>query len=214
MVKLIEDLGLKKVGDRNRRFGLFLCDCGKIFESRIGNANKSCGCSKSKVRKEIEIGKKYNMLTILYDCGIINKERIVVAECECGNIKLHYYNAIKKGYTKSCGCKPYVTKYGDSGESYTRIYNIYDHMKSRCYNKNCDSYRYYGGSGITICDEWKNDFMKFRDWAISNGYSEELTIDRIDVVGNYEPINCQWITRSENTIKSNTIDRKRKESIK
>ena len=70
-------------------------------------------------------------------------------------------------------------------------------MKDRCYNKNSKIYRFYGERGITICDEWLHDFQTFYDWAIENGYSDNLTIDRINSFGNYEPNNCRWITLSD-----------------
>ena len=76
-------------------------------------------------------------------------------------------------------------------------------MKKRCYNKKDKRYSSYGGRGITICDEWLNDFNSFYDWSMEHGYREDLTIDRIDNDGNYEPLNCQWITRSENSTKRN-----------
>lgn len=79
----------------------------------------------------------------------------------------------------------------------TRLYHIWFGMKARCYNANSENYKHYGGRGIKICDEWKNDFMKFYNWAIRNGYDDELSIDRINVDGNYEPTNCRWATASE-----------------
>ena len=83
------------------------------------------------------------------------------------------------------------------GESNTRLYNIWECMKTRCYNKHHIKYHNYGGRGISICDSWKNSYINFRDWALMNGYNENLTIDRINVNGNYEPSNCQWITHAE-----------------
>lgn len=79
----------------------------------------------------------------------------------------------------------------------TRLYSILQGMKTRCYNKNHQSYKHYGGRGIKICDAWLNDFMNFYNWAYNNGYDNSLTIDRIDVNGNYEPSNCRWITHEE-----------------
>ena len=85
-----------------------------------------------------------------------------------------------------------------------RLYRIYHSMKARCYNKNEPRYKDYGGRGISICDEWLESFDIFADWALENGYSDNLTIDRIDVNGNYEPNNCRWITLREQTMNKRT----------
>ena len=79
----------------------------------------------------------------------------------------------------------------------SRLYMIWNTMKQRCYVKSSTSYKRYGAKGITVCDEWRNSFYAFRDWALANGYSDELTIDRIDSRGNYEPTNCRWATYKE-----------------
>ena len=80
------------------------------------------------------------------------------------------------------------------GMRYTRIYNIWRSMRQRCFNPRCDAYKHYGGRGITVCTEWEN-FQTFYDWAMSNGYAEDLTIDRVDTDKNYEPSNCRWVTQ-------------------
>ena len=84
-----------------------------------------------------------------------------------------------------------MTKIYD-GRSKTKLYSVWKTMKYRCSNKNNHKYKNYGGRGIKVCDEWK-DYSLFRTWALSNGYQDDLTIDRVDVDGNYEPNNCRWV---------------------
>lgn len=117
-----------------------------------------------------------------------------------------------KNFTKSCGClnkemsKQRAYKHGLNN---TRIYNIYNKIKSRCYYSKDTSYMNYGGRGILICEEWldkQNGFINFYNWAIDNGYTEKLTIDRIDNDGNYEPNNCRWVDKkTQNNNKRNNI---------
>ena len=79
----------------------------------------------------------------------------------------------------------------------TRIYEIWKDMKKRCFNPNCAAYHLYGGRGIIVCEKWKDNVKDFYDWAMQNGYTDKLTLDRIDVNGNYEPSNCRWVTKKE-----------------
>lgn len=90
------------------------------------------------------------------------------------------------------------------GKRNTRLFRIWSNMKSRCYNSNFPDYKNYGMRGISICDEWINDFMSFHTWAIDNGYKENLTIDRIDVNGDYCPKNCRWVTLYQQSINKRT----------
>lgn len=123
-----------------------------------------------------------------------------VCECECGNTVQVNTTQLRNGNTKSCGCyqKEIATQnHMVHGMYKKRIYNIYTSMIQRCENSNNVDYHNYGGRGIQVCDEWKNNFEAFYDWAMLHGYSSGLTIDRIDVNGNYEPLNCQWVTYKE-----------------
>ena len=101
------------------------------------------------------------------------------------------------GRMKSCGCYR-IESIKIHGETYTRLYSIWTNMKTRCLNPNREAYKDYGGRGITICPEWTNDYIAFRDWSLNNGYRENLQINRKNNNGNYEPGNCNWITRTEN----------------
>lgn len=120
--------------------------------------------------------------------------------CDCGNVIQTSAGYLKSGHTTSCGCyckertKEALTKHGKTG---SRLHNIWFCIKSRCYNDNNDAYHNYGGRGIKMCDEWKDNFSAFYDWAISNGYRENLSIDRINVDGDYTPDNCRWATDKE-----------------
>ena len=123
-----------------------------------------------------------------------------LCRCDCGNEKAVVGSALRKGAVVSCGCyhKEDVSKrFTKHGMAKTRIRNIWNHVKQRCTNPNDRAFPYYGGRGITVCEEWKNDFVSFYNWAMQNGYTDELTLDRIDTNGNYCPSNCRWVTRKE-----------------
>lgn len=155
-------------------------------------------------------GQRFGRLTVIKRNGTDNFRLIMwQCKCDCGNIVNVRSSLLIKGYTQSCGClQREATSRAKTihGQSKSRLYNIYNGMKARCYDKNDHCYKFYGAKGIKICDEWKNDFRLFYDWATKNGYDKNLTIERKDVYGNYCPENCSWITMSQQQFnKRNTV---------
>ena len=159
-------------------------------------------------------GRKFGRLLVLGDssrrCGTNVLWRCL---CDCGNITEIRTGNLRNGNTKSCGClridffykHGHLNKEKRIGRSYSqdRLYNIWIGMKSRCnYAKN-KNFKYYGKKGISVCGEWQNDFLAFKNWALQNGYEKNLTIDRIDNNDNYKPSNCQWLSQVENARKGN-----------
>lgn len=160
------------------------------------------------------VGERFNYLIVIkLDTDRTEKKRrsYWICNCDCGNIKSVRGDSLIDESIKSCGClkkKQDRLNLGTSTHNLyrTRQYNIWSGMKARCYNSNAEKYKVYGARGIKICDEWKNDFLNFYNWTINNGYSDELSIDRIDVNGNYEPSNCRWATSIEQSRnKQNTL---------
>jgi hypothetical protein len=162
--------------------------------------------------KKIDLtGQKFGRLLVLKLVGSDrNGQSRWDCICDCGKSTVIGGYKLKSGHTQSCGClqaertsqsnKKRLTKHGMSFGSYKkghRLYHIWRGMIDRCGNPNQTNYCYYGGRGIAICHEWRTDFQAFYDWAMANGYAPELSIDRIDVDGNYEPGNCRWATDLE-----------------
>ena len=133
--------------------------------------------------------------------------------CDCGNRVVVGANNLRNGNTHSCGClkKKMMSakqfKHGDAGgrkSESTRLYRIWRGMISRCYTPSATEYEYYGGRGISVCDAWRNNYSEFRCWALSNGYNDDLTIDRINNNSDYSPNNCRWISKQDQMLnKSN-----------
>ncbi len=127
------------------------------------------------------------------------KIRFVPTECICGSQQDLPVNSLRKGHTTSCGClhKEVTSQtHTTHGESKTQLYKVWRNMHSRCENPNFKDYKYYGARGILICEEWKT-YEPFAEWAKSSGYSPELTIERKDNEEGYNPSNCTWATRLE-----------------
>ena len=146
-------------------------------------------------------GQKFNKLTVLerdwsYPTGA-GKSVYWKCLCDCGNITIVRGSNLKNGSVKSCGCRIYKSHNATHNMSKTRIYREWASIKNRCYNKNNKSFKDYGGRGIKVCNEWLNSFETFKEWAYSNGYEDNLTIERKDVDGDYCPSNCTWIPFNE-----------------
>lgn len=161
------------------------------------------------------IGKSFGKLTVV-SCVGKNKHRQLMYEClcECGNKSVVVGNDLRSGHTTNCGCvrkQKLVERNYKHGGRYTRLYSIWRSMLNRCNNPKNINYKYYGGKGITVCDEWVRDFSVFQEWALSNGYVEGLTIDRINNNESYCPSNCHFITmfdqsRNKSTTHNITIN--------
>lgn len=153
---------------------------------------------------------RFGRLVALYQSGHVGKyhQTTWLCRCDCGNTKVITTSNLlrKEKPTQSCGClvKEMARKHikednpkKTHGKSDTRLYRIWKDMKRRTVNPKRQNYAWYGGRGIRVCDEWFNSFVTFERWARSHGYTDELSIDRIDPDGNYCPDNCRWSSKTE-----------------
>lgn len=149
----------------------------------------------------IHAGSRHGRLVVLGQQFCIRNNYWLVAVCDCGTVvALTVDNFLKSNV--SCGCfsreiawsRNFIT-----GLSQHRLHRIWSGMKTRCYWRPSQSFPHYGSRGIKVCEEWRHSFATFAAWALSHGYSDSLTIDRVDSDGDYCPGNCRWITASENS---------------
>lgn len=141
-------------------------------------------------------GQKFGRWTVIEEAGRKNGRILWKCQCECGTVRDVLGNSLRKGASTSCGCynREIITTHG---RSKTNLHQVWANFKDRCLNPNSKMWPLYGGRGIAVCDEWRDSYEAFEEWALANGYKKGLSLDRIDNDGNYEPSNCRWATSKQ-----------------
>jgi len=153
--------------------------------------------------KKIDLtGQRFGKLIALNETEKRKSKNVVwLCKCDCGNLKEVGRDNLIRGHTRSCGCLYQTinqTHRDTRNGRAVRLYRIWRNMIQRCNNPNAHNYKWYGAQGVRVCLTWKKSYQIFKDWALSHGYMNGLTIDRINGNGDYEPRNCQWLTLTEN----------------
>ena len=201
------DVVTTRCGSQTHFFWKCKCDCGEECVTYTGmltgHHKESCGC----IKKGVDLtGKRFGRLIVIEESEPQKRKdgkgqkRVWKCLCDCGNITFTIQDLLVGGHSKSCGC---LQREGmpPNPESvtrkYKRLYGIWRGIKDRCNNPKDQHHKDYYDRGIKVCEEWNNSFLAFLEWALTHGYADNLSIDRIDYNGNYEPSNCRWSTNKE-----------------
>ena len=204
----------------NHHFYKVKCSCGSetIVTGTHLKTGKKQSCKICNRKKSIEnktdylkIGERFGKLVIVENLGKIKPEisnhRYYKVKCDCGKVEISRDSLLRTGKKIECYlCSTKKRPQYKHGMTNTRLFAIWQGMKQRCNCKTCEAYKWYGGRGISICKDWE-EFTMFYDWAIKNGYQDNLSLDRINVNGNYEPGNCRWATDKQqmNNMRTNKL---------